>query len=152
MVADPTVEHELSNKLVIFREGLLPAMPSELLTQAAFDDLVAGLENLMPIYLKDYFKQSFVHCFKMNQAPVHVPHDVEFTNGGSIMRFRDAQGASFDGTKFKIPEGLREVNVGSNIGLLSVLKDYLNMYEQRPTYKMMIADINIHDRILKVSL
>jgi hypothetical protein len=51
-----------------------------------------------------------------------------------------------------VPERLSKENVGSNIGLLEILKDISTEMAGRRVkrYRVVMSDINIHDRIMKV--
>jgi hypothetical protein len=68
-------------------------------------------------------------------------------------KWHSALASSVDGLYHLHPVGLIKRNIGSNEGLMRILKRYVDIYEEEKVqlYQVMNVDINIFKRIIKVS-
>jgi hypothetical protein len=93
-------------------------------------------------------------CFKweINSVPLKPqPGDIDDDALNKILN------ESRDGMEFFRPQSILPVNVGSNVGLLQILRDRMNTYAQtvddeNPRLDIINSDPNIFARIIKVNI
>ena len=91
-----------------------------------------------------YFKNSACHKYNVRQVPLKPdPRSVSDPVLAAVLR------DSRDGMRNFFPLGMMPDNIGSNRGLLLVLKDLYGI-QPRPGHSFLSADCNIFLRLLKV--
>jgi hypothetical protein len=92
-----------------------------------------------------YFKDSV--CFKYNVRQVPLKPDPKMVNNAVLAAvLRESR----DGMRNFFPLGMLPENIGSNRGLLLILKDLYGIQPRPGHYSFLAADCNIFLRILKV--
>ena len=121
-----------------------PAMPKDLFTHQ--DDVIKTV-TYMGQHSRDYFNTSFVRKYAVNNIPpkldVRKFPELKENFNYSTYRVRDLK-----------PKELIEENIGSNRGLLSILRKLYDEHkmdnDECKRYITINADENIYYRILKV--
>ena len=127
--------------------NLIHAMPSDIFE--CKHDVHTGI---MTIYAEGsrYFEQSIVNRYKVNNVPLKI--DVQ-----RFPEMKDVMNSSKNTTKYVHPYKLINKNIGSNVGLISILRDLQLDHDMNPVagdgpdkYMVLNLDENIYWRVLKV--
>jgi hypothetical protein len=126
---------------------VIPAMPDDPFEYA--DQLKELVEEHTP--RADYRTHSLVFRWNVTSVPLKpVPSQVEnrkwrraLLNSGQVSQL--------------FPKELIAENIGSNLGLARIMKEHYNEHKQNTEhdctkYSVLLADVNIFDRVLKVCL
>jgi hypothetical protein len=98
-----------------------------------------------------FMEKSWCFKWKINSVPLKPqPGDLEDDRLNKILS------ESRDGMEFFRPQAILPLNVGSNVGLLQILRDRMNTYKQtvvdgNPRLDIINSDPNIFARIIKVA-
>lgn len=127
--------HSLADQQFLRKRPGVIVMPSrdEILTQASN---IAALS-----YIKKREQQSTI-CFETSRSRdvTRVPIKPE-----------SAESARADDDRFFIPKGIFKSNIGSNTGMLKLLMDTRREEARLPNYTVLLVDVNIYWRIIKVT-
>jgi hypothetical protein len=127
---------------------VVPAMPDDLMDY--MDDLGVLMKSIEGETPLSYYANSEVVKWDVNLVPLKP-----VVTKQQDQQLHDLLKAKKDGMVDFFPDEIFKVNVGSNLGLVSLVR---KQYDERKmksdevkTYTTMLCDINIFDRVLKVS-
>jgi hypothetical protein len=135
---DTSVQRDIANSVI-------SAMPDSILQEQ--NGVIQNINLLYPS-LTDYLDRSLVHKFDVNSIPLKI----------DISKFPE-EGPKIDTAKNNMtniyPLRLIKTNIGSNRGLIEILRDYqdehnMNRHGACTHYRTINVDENIYYRVLKV--
>lgn len=120
---------------------LIPAMPEAITNEERIAKIMAWIQ-----YVDEEGMELYDQCCSKDILTIPLTPDKE--DAMNIQDYRE----SIDGMANLYPVELIEKNIGSNVGLLSIINEMLNeMDTHRPArYVIVLCDINIFERILRV--
>ena len=122
--------------------GDVPAMPTDM-----FHDLTAYIAWVTSQFTENgLHDESLCHTFGVKRVPPKIK-----TTKLPGRRVRVRLTKSTDGLHRLVPLNILQHNIGSNEGLMKVVRAMMDIHAEDPSYFFIInADINIYDRLLKV--
>ncbi len=132
----------VSTALVLSLRGM-PAQLFSIRIMKLFKQKMAVADAVSCSYYKDSV------CFKYNVRQVPLKPDPKAVNNAVLAAvLRESR----DGMRNFFPLGMLPENIGSNRGLLLILKDLYGIQPRPGHYSFLAADCNIFLRILKVGV
>lgn len=121
-------------------------LPDDLFTRASIGAWLIGMMKKVDKKGLRYRKRSLIHKFDVRRVPLKPSnkkvHDLKHKAGllhNDLSRF--------------YPDRLLPENIGSNVGLWDVMRRFWTEdWKDATVFKMVVADINIFKRIIKVRL